>query len=143
MISSTNLKQAGLKPTYARMCILAIFSSSDSGHLTAEEIRQTLANDGEDVSMATVYRVLTQFETAGILERHKLNDGKVVFELNQKEHHDHLVCIQCGKWIEFKDREIEERQQAIAQEKGFVLKDHVLQLFVECTDPKCPNKQAV
>ena len=142
MISSACLRQAGLQPTFARMSILAVFSAMECSHLTAEEVQRQLIADGVEISMATIYRALNQIEAAGILKRHKLNDGRVVFELNRKEHHDHVVCLQCGKWIEFKDKQIEERQKAIATEMGFVLQDHVLQLFVNCVAPDCPNKKS-
>lgn len=141
MISSACLKQAGLQPTFARMSILAVFSAMECGHLTAEEVQQQLVSDGVEISMATIYRALNQIEAAGILKRHKFNDGRVVFELNRKEHHDHVVCLQCGKWIEFKDKQIEERQKTVAAEMGFELQDHVLQLFANCVDPGCPSKK--
>ncbi len=138
--NSKNLKNIGLKATYPRLKILDLFQSSDQRHLTAEDVYRALMNDGMDIGLATVYRVLTQFEQAGLLERHYFESGKAVFELNEGGHHDHLVCMQCGKVEEFFDAEIEKRQNAIAEERGFKLRDHALYLYADCTRDHCPNR---
>ncbi|WP_287364833.1 ferric iron uptake transcriptional regulator [Thauera sp.] len=138
--NSKNLKSIGLKATYPRLKILDLFQSSDQRHLTAEDVYRSLMNEGMDIGLATVYRVLTQFEQAGLLERHYFESGKAVFELNEGGHHDHLVCMQCGKVEEFYDPEIERRQNAIAKERGFALREHALYLYADCTRESCPNR---
>ncbi len=138
--NSKNLKNIGLKATYPRLKILDLFQSSDQRHLTAEDVYRTLMNDGMDIGLATVYRVLTQFEQAGLLERHYFESGKAVFELAEGGHHDHLVCLQCGKVEEFFDAEIEKRQNAIAEDRGFKLREHALYLYADCTRDNCPNR---
>ncbi len=135
-----NLKTIGLKATVPRLKILDLFESSDLRHLTAEDVYKVLLNEGMDIGLATIYRVLTQFEQAGILIRHHFEGGKAVFELNQGEHHDHLVCIQCGHVEEFYDAEIERRQVKIAKERGFTIHEHSLQIYAECVRPNCPNR---
>jgi Fur family ferric uptake transcriptional regulator len=135
-----DLKNAGLKATTPRLKILNLFETSDVRHLTAEDVYKILLADGEDVGLATVYRVLTQFEQAGLLIRHHFEGDKAVFELNQGGHHDHLVCLQCGKVEEFHDPEIEKRQDKIAKARGFIIREHSLYLFAECTKPNCQNK---
>ncbi|ENO79781.1 ferric iron uptake transcriptional regulator [Thauera sp. 63] len=140
--NSKNLKSIGLKATYPRLKILDLFQSSDQRHLTAEDVYRSLMNEGMDIGLATVYRVLTQFEQAGLLERHYFESGKAVFELNEGGHHDHLVCMQCGKVEEFYDPEIERRQNAIAKERGFSLREHALYLYADCTREKCPDRPA-
>ena len=139
--NSKNLKNIGLKATYPRLKILDLFQSSDQRHLTAEDVYRALMNDGMDIGLATVYRVLTQFEQAGLLERHYFESGKAVFELNEGGHHDHLVCMQCGKVEEFFDAEIEKRQNAIAEEHGFKLREHALYLYADCTRDNCPDRR--
>lgn len=140
--NSKNLKSIGLKATYPRLKILDLFQSSDQRHLTAEDVYRSLMNEGMDIGLATVYRVLTQFEQAGLLERHYFESGKAVFELNEGGHHDHLVCMQCGKVEEFYDPEIERRQNAIARERGFSLREHALYLYADCTRENCPDRPA-
>ncbi len=140
MTNTKDLKGAGLRPTLARIRILEIFSVEANKHLTAEELHEQLMAEGHDMSLATVYRTLTQFEHAGILERHRCQDGGAVYELTDAEHHDHMVCLQCDKMIEFHDPVIEERKRKIAEEAGFELEDHVLYLYVHCPNPDCPNK---
>ncbi len=140
MGDSQDLKNAGLKATTPRLKILNLFETSDVRHLNAEDVYKILLADGEDVGLATVYRVLTQFEAAGLLIRHHFEGDKAVFELNRGGHHDHLVCLQCGKVEEFHDPEIEKRQDKIARERGFAIRDHSLYLFAECITPNCPNK---
>jgi Fur family ferric uptake transcriptional regulator len=140
-VSSPNdLKNIGLKATLPRLRILELFESSDVRHLSAEDVYKLLLKDGTDSGLATVYRVLTQFERAGLLIRHHFESGKAVFELNQGGHHDHLVCLQCGRVEEFYDEAIEKRQVAIAKERGFMIHEHSLHLYVDCIKPRCPHK---
>lgn len=138
--NSQNLKNIGLKATYPRLKILDLFQTANQRHLTAEDVYRLLIAEGMDIGLATVYRVLTQFEHAGLLERHYFESGKAVFELNEGRHHDHLVCLQCGKVEEFFDPEIERRQNAVATERGFAVKEHALYLYAECLKTDCPNK---
>lgn len=135
-----DLKTIGLKATLPRLKILNLFETSEVRHLTAEEVYKVLLKEGMDIGLATIYRVLTQFEQAGLLIRHHFEAGKAVFELNEGGHHDHLVCIQCGLVEEFYDPEIERRQMKIAQERGFTIQEHSLQLFADCTKENCPNR---
>ena len=137
--NSQNLKSIGLKATYPRLRILDLFQHSETRHLTAEDVYRLLIADGMDIGLATVYRVLTQFEQAGLLERHYFEAGKAVFELNEGGHHDHLVCLQCGAVEEFFDAEIERRQEMIAHDRGFKVKEHALYLYADCTREHCPN----
>lgn len=137
---SQNLKSAGLKATLPRLKILNLFENSNVRHLTAEDVYKMLLNEGMDIGLATVYRVLTQFETAGLLVRHHFESGKAVFELNQGGHHDHLVCMQCGHVEEFYDPEIEKRQDKIAQARGFNIQEHSLYLYATCTKANCPHR---
>lgn len=139
--NSRNLKSIGLKATYPRLKILDLFQSSEQRHLTAEDVYRALMTDGMDIGLATVYRVLTQFEQAGLLERHYFESGKAVFELSEGGHHDHLVCMQCGKVEEFFDAEIERRQNQIAQERGFAIREHALYLYADCKRENCPNRE--
>ncbi len=140
MSNSESLKSIGLKATFPRLKILELFEKTDVRHLTAEDVYRMLLNEGMDIGLATVYRVLTQFEQAGLLERHHFESGKAVFELNAGRHHDHLVCINCGKVEEFCDPEIERRQAKIAKERGFAIQEHALYLYAECTKTECPNR---
>jgi Fur family ferric uptake transcriptional regulator len=137
----SDLKSIGLKATLPRLKILDLFEQSDKRHMTAEEVYRLLTDEGQDIGLATVYRVLTQFEQAGLLIRHHFDSDKAVFELNQGEHHDHLVCLQCGKVEEFFDAEIERRQQRIAKERGFVIRDHSLQIYADCVKEDCPHRK--
>lgn len=136
----SELKASGLKATLPRLKILEIFQNSQVRHLSAEDVYKTLLAENMDVGLATVYRVLTQFEQAGILNRHHFEAGKAVFELNEGTHHDHLVCLDCGRVEEFFDAEIEKRQQIIANEHGFELTDHALALYGNCIKPHCPYR---
>lgn len=138
--NSQNLKNIGLKATYPRLKILDLFQTADQRHLTAEDVYRLLMSEGMDIGLATVYRVLTQFEQAGLLERHYFETGKAVFELNKGQHHDHLVCLQCGRVEEFFDPEIERRQHAVATERGFAVREHALYLYAECLKTDCPHK---
>ena len=140
MSSPSDLKTIGLKATLPRLKILNLFENSPVRHLTAEDVYKVLINEGMDIGLATVYRVLTQFEQAGLLIRHHFESGKAVFELNEGGHHDHLVCLQCGRVEEFVDQEIERRQVKIAKERGFTIHEHSLHIFADCTKPNCPHK---
>ena len=137
-----DLRNAGLKATLPRLKIINVFEQSRQRHLTAEDVYRQLLADGLDVGLATVYRVLTQFEQAGLLVRHHSETGKAVFELNEGKHHDHLVCLQCGRVEEFYDAEIEKRQSKIARERGFEISEHALYLYADCTKPRCPHKKS-
>jgi len=137
MNNAEELKNSGLKATLPRIKILEVFQQSNQRHMTAEDVFKVPLNEGSDIGLATVYRVLMQFEQAGILSRNHFEAGKAVFELNEGKHHDHLVCVVCGKVEEFYDPEIERRQQAIAEERGYTLQDHALSLYVVCDKPEC------
>lgn len=126
------LRKVGLKVTLPRVKILKILESADPHHMSAEDVYKKLVDVGEDVGLATVYRVLTQFETAGLIKRHNFEGGHSVFELDQGEHHDHLVCINCGKVEEFIDETIEDRQSVIARQAGFRMTDHNLTIYGMC-----------
>ncbi|MCD6026216.1 MAG: fur [Solimicrobium sp.] len=139
MPTTPNLKSSGLKATLPRLKILEIFQSSKVRHLSAEDIYKILLNENMDVGLATVYRVLTQFEQAGIIHRNHFETGKSVFELNEGTHHDHLVCLDCGRVEEFYDDEIEKRQQMIATQRGFTISEHSLAIYGNCTKKNCPN----
>ena len=136
------LKNTGLKATVPRLKILDIFQKGGQRHMTAEDVFRVLLQDRSDVGLATVYRVLTQFEQAGILSRSHFESGKAVFELNEGQHHDHLVCLDCGRVEEFFDAEIEKRQHSVAKSKGFQIADHALSLYANCTKEPCPNRPA-
>jgi len=141
MSNADDLKSSGLKATLPRIKILNVFQHSPQRHMTAEDVFKTLLNEGADIGLATVYRVLMQFEQAGILSRNHFEAGKAVFELNEGKHHDHLVCVDCGRVEEFYDAEIEKRQKSIAQARGFELQDHALSLYAVCTKKNCIHKQ--
>ncbi|MDP1654764.1 MAG: ferric iron uptake transcriptional regulator [Hylemonella sp.] len=140
MNSIEELKSTGLKATVPRLKVLEIFQKGAQRHMTAEDVFRVLLQDRSDVGLATVYRVLTQFEQAGILTRSNFEGGKAVYELNEGQHHDHLVCLDCGKVEEFFDAEIESRQNAVAKAKGFAIADHALSLYAHCTKDACPNR---
>jgi Fur family ferric uptake transcriptional regulator len=135
-----DLKASGLKATLPRIKILDIFQNSEVRHLTAEDVYKILLADNMDVGLATVYRVLTQFEQAGLLNRNHFETGKAIFELNAGSHHDHLVCIDCGRVEEFYDEQIENRQHAIAKERGFSIAEHALAIYGNCTKTACPHR---
>ena len=139
MHDPSDLKNAGLKATLPRLKILSLFENSKDRHLSAEDIYKVMIGAGEDVGLATVYRVLTQFEQAGLLIRHHFESGKAVFELNGGNHHDHIVCIKCGRVEEFYDAEIEKRQISAAEKLGFKMQDHSLTIYGTCTPP-CDKK---
>ena len=137
----TDLKTIGLKATGPRLRILRLFETGSVRHMSAEDVYRLLMNEGLDIGLATVYRVLTQFEQSGILARHHFESGKAVFELNEGKHHDHLVCLQCGRVEEFYDAEIEKRQSRVARERGFTIREHSLHLYADCSKPDCPHKR--
>jgi Fur family ferric uptake transcriptional regulator len=139
--NSKSLKNMGLKATYPRLKILDLFQNTETRHLTAEDVYRQLMAEDMDIGLATVYRVLTQFEQAGLLERHYFEAGKAVFELNEGGHHDHLVCLQCGRVEEFFDADIERRQNEIATERGFQVREHALYLYAECLMQNCPHQE--
>ena len=140
MSNIDNLKSTGLKATLPRLKVLEIFQKGAQRHMTAEDVFRVLMEERSDVGLATVYRVLTQFEQAGILSRGHFEGDKAVYELNEGQHHDHLVCLDCGKVEEFFDPEIEHRQQAVAQAKGFEIADHALSLYAHCTKAHCEHR---
>jgi Fur family ferric uptake transcriptional regulator len=140
MTNIDELKSTGLKATLPRLKILEIFQKGTQRHMTAEDVFRVLLEDRSDVGLATVYRVLAQFEQADILSRSHFEGGKAVYELNEGQHHDHLVCLDCGKVEEFYDAEIEKRQNDVAKLKGFTIADHALSLYAHCTTEKCPNR---
>jgi len=133
-MESSDLKKVGLKVTLPRMKILEFLEVSEIRHQSAEEIYRSLLDDGEEIGLATVYRVLTQFEAAGLVERHHFESGQAVFELSEKGHHDHIVCVSCGKVEEFYDELIENRQKEVAADKGYKVTDHSLTLYGKCPD---------
>jgi Fur family transcriptional regulator, ferric uptake regulator len=135
------LKDTGLKVTGPRQTILALFQSAVQRHMSAEDIYKTLLSDNVTIGLATVYRVLTQFEQAGILSRSNFENGKAVFELNEGHHHDHIVCMDCGRVEEFFDAEIEARQKKIAKAQGYEIEDHSLSLYARCIKTACPFKK--
>lgn len=134
MSVSKELKEAGLKTTLPRLRILAILEEGGQRHYSAEDVYKTFLDAGEDIAFATVYRVLTQFESAGLVLRHNFEGGRSVFELDRGEHHDHMVCVKCNSVTEFYSQAIEDRQNSIAKEHGFELQDHSLYLYGLCKD---------
>ena len=136
-----DLKSTGLKATLPRLKILEIFQKGDQRHMTADDVFRVLLAERSDIGLATVYRVLTQFEQAGLLIRSNFEGGKAVYEINEGEHHDHLVCLSCGFVEEFHDDEIERRQQRIAKERGFEIADHALSIYAHCTKANCEHRK--
>ena len=140
MNRAEELKSSGLKATLPRLKILEVFERASRRHLAAEDVYRALLAEGSDIGLATVYRVLMQFEQAGLLRRSNFEAGKAVFELDRGEHHDHLVCLSCGLVEEFYDAEIERRQREVAAARGFALQDHALALYGHCTKVDCPHR---
>lgn len=136
----SHLRRAGLKITVPRLKILEILASSQPRHMSAEDVYRRLLDSNEDIGLATVYRVLTQFESAGLVTRHHFEGGTAVFELNEGEHHDHIVCTDCGRVEEFSDDSIEDKQHQIAARLGFEISDHSLTLHGRCVRPNCPHR---
>jgi Fur family ferric uptake transcriptional regulator len=141
MNRADELKSSGLKATVPRLKILEVFERSTRRHLTAEDVYKALLAGGSDIGLATVYRVLMQFEQAGLLTRSNFESGKSVFEMNEGQHHDHLVCLTCGRVEEFYDAEIEARQRQVALSRGFELQEHSLALYATCSKPDCEYRQ--
>jgi Fur family ferric uptake transcriptional regulator len=141
-VENQDLKRAGLKITLPRMKILEILESSDKKHLSAEDIYRVLLDTGEEIGLATIYRVLTQFEGAGLVIRHHFETGQALFELERGKHHDHLICVKCGKIIEFVDESIEAKQKEIAAKNGFRISDHSLIIYGVCGNESCQQKNS-
>lgn len=142
-MSTTNideLKSTGLKATLPRLKILEAFQNAKQRHMTAEDVYRVLLDTQSDIGLATVYRVLMQFEQAGLLKRSNFESGKAVYELDEGDHHDHLVCLDCGHVEEFFDPEIEKRQNMVAKSRGFVLQEHALSLYANCITKHCPHR---
>ena len=140
MKHADELKSSGLKATLPRIKILEIFQHAARRHMTAEDVYKALLLEGADIGLATVYRVLMQFEQAGLLSRSNFESGKAVFELNEGQHHDHLVCLDCGRVEEFFDAQIEQRQREVTESRGFKLQEHSLALYARCTKPNCEHR---
>jgi len=132
IVESSDIKKAGLKVTLPRVKILEILEKNDRRHFSAEDVYKNLIEEDEDIGLATVYRVLTQFESAGLVSRHNFDSGHSVFELNQGAHHDHILCVRCGKVDEFVDDTIEQIQHTIAERAGYQMTDHVLYIYGIC-----------
>lgn len=135
------LKSTGLKATLPRLKILEVFHNAKQRHMTAEDVYRVLLEDRSDIGLATVYRVLMQFEQAGLLSRSNFESGKAIYELNEGQHHDHLVCLTCGRVEEFFDEQIERCQKQIAASRGFELQEHSLALYAKCIKPDCEHRQ--
>ncbi|MEE9492951.1 MAG: ferric iron uptake transcriptional regulator [Gammaproteobacteria bacterium] len=139
-MESNDLRKHGLKATLPRLKIIEILETSEQRHFSAEDVYKMLLMANEDIGLATVYRVLTQFEAAGLVTRHHFESGHSVFELSDDTHHDHIVCNQCGNITEFFDEIIEECQKKVAKKAGFSIRDHSLTLYGDCLDKNCPHK---
>jgi Fur family ferric uptake transcriptional regulator len=135
------IKSSGLKATLPRIKILEVFQQTARRHMTAEDVYKALLTENADIGLATVYRVLMQFEQAGLLTRSNFESGKAVFELNEGQHHDHLVCLDCGRVEEFFDPQIEQRQREVTIARGFELQEHSLALYARCTKTQCEHRQ--
>ena len=140
MTHADEIKSSGLKATLPRIKILDVFRHTERRHMTAEDVYRALLVEGADIGLATVYRVLMQFEQAGLLTRSNFESGKAVFELDEGQHHDHLVCLDCGRVEEFLDAEIEQRQRTVALKRGFELQEHSLALYARCTKSNCVHR---
>ena len=138
-MESSELRKAGLKVTLPRMKILEILETSKTRHMSAEDVYKVLLEAEEEIGLATVYRVLTQFEAAGLVSRHHFEGGHSVFEMNEGHHHDHIVCNQCGKVVEFVEETIERCQEKVARKAGFSIRDHSLIIYGDCNRKNCPN----
>ena len=139
--TTSELRSAGLKATLPRMKILELFENSPCRHFTADDIHRHFLAEKLDIGLATIYRVLTQFEQAGLLERHHFESGRAIYEIRAGSHHDHLVCVDCGRVEEFHDEEIEKRQRKIARERGFAIEEHTLSLYARCLKENCPHRR--
>jgi Fur family transcriptional regulator, ferric uptake regulator len=138
-MESSELRKAGLKVTLPRMKILEILETGETRHMSAEDVYKVLLEGNEEIGLATVYRVLTQFEAAGLVSRHHFEGGHSVFEMNEGHHHDHIVCNQCGKVVEFVEETIERCQEKVAKKAGFSIRDHSLIIYGDCTRKNCPE----
>ena len=136
-MEKNDLKRAGLKVTLPRIKILEVLENSNQRHLSAEDIYKQLLESEDEIGLATIYRVLTQFEAAGIVNRHHFETGQALYELDSGNHHDHLICVKCGKIVEFVDEEIEDKQKQIAQKEGFQITDHALIIYGVCDNSDC------
>jgi len=136
-LENEQLRKAGLKITLPRVKILALLERSNKRHVSAEDVYKMLLENGKEIGLATVYRVLTQFESAGLMCRHNFEGGQSIFELDCGKHHDHLVCAKCGKIVEFVDEIIEKRQNAVAKRHGFIIQDHSHVIYGVCDNPDC------
>ncbi len=136
-----DIRKAGLKVTLPRVKILEILESNEDRHMTAEDVYKSLLERGEEIGLATVYRVLTQFVNAGLAEKHHFEGGQAIFELDRGSHHDHIVCVQCGRVEEFVDATIEQCQNDIARKHSFKITDHSLIIYGDCTRKKCPHRE--
>ena len=136
MPNTKNLRQAGLKTTHPRLKVLDVLETSQNLHMTAEDVYKRLLETEQEIGLATVYRILTQFETAGLVIRHNFEGGRALYELDNGAHHDHMVCVECGKVFEFFDRTIEQRQRNVAAKAGFTMEDHSLSLYGVCNGMK-------
>ena len=136
MPNTKNLKQAGLKTTQPRLKVLDVLETSQNHHMTAEDVYKRLLETEQEIGLATVYRILTQFETAGLVIRHNFEGGRALYELDNGAHHDHMVCVECGKVFEFVDRTIEQQQRNVAAKAGFSMEDHSLSLYGVCNGMK-------
>ncbi len=141
-MEDVEIRKAGLKVTVPRLKILEVLEKCGDQHVSAEDVYKILIQQGEEISLATIYRVLTQFETAQLVIRHNFEGGFAVFELNRGEHHDHILCVVCGKVVEFTDEVIEQRQLEIAREMGFEIEDHSLVIYGRCNNPECKMGKA-
>jgi Fur family ferric uptake transcriptional regulator len=140
-MENQEIRKAGLKVTLPRVKILEVLEASGERHMTAEDVYKALLENGEEIGLATVYRVLTQFEGAGLVERHHFEGGQAVFEINRGHHHDHIVCLDCGHVEEFTNDTIEDCQQKIAKQHGFAIADHSLIIYGNCTKKDCPHRK--
>lgn len=140
-MESSELRKVGLKVTLPRMKILEILETSKTRHMSAEDVYKLLLDANEEIGLATVYRVLTQFEAAGLVTRHHFEGGHSVFEMNEGHHHDHIVCNQCGKVVEFVEETIERCQEKVAKKAGFAIRDHSLIIYGDCTRKNCPEQK--
>jgi Fur family transcriptional regulator, ferric uptake regulator len=141
MTNVDEIKSSGLKATAPRLKVLQVFQHARERHLAAEDVYRALLTEGADIALATVYRVLAQFEQAGILSRNHFEQGKAVYELNEGQHHDHLVCLDCGRVEEFFDEAIEARQRQVAKARGFDIAEHALSLYAHCVKRDCQHKK--
>ena len=136
-MQNEQLRKAGLKVTLPRVKVLALLEGSDKRHVTAEDVYRMLLENGEKIGLATIYRVLTQFESVGLVCRHNFESGQSIFEVDCGRHHDHLICVKCGKIVEFIDEIVEKRQTAVAKWHGFTIQDHSLVIYGVCDNPEC------